>query len=213
MSRTILPVVAGLLSVLSTSSPAAAQASDPPPASSAQTCIAIVWPSVKGASDAVDFASSLRDLFVSYLSGPSLRALALEARLASQGIEEARQKQCGQVLLTAIERKRHDGSGWGQALGRAAGTAAVYGVPYGGSAATAAARGAAIAGAHAVSQMALTTKAKDEVTLEYRFGTLETAARGTPRTEKAKANRDGEDLLTPLVEKVSEAVAAALARK
>jgi hypothetical protein len=207
----VAPVLALVLVTLP--SAALAQGSAPPPAPNPSSCIAIAWPSVKGASDAVEFAGSLRDLFVSYLSGPTLRAIPLEARLASQGIEEARQKECDRVLLTSIERKRHDGSGWGQALGRAAGSAAVYGVPYGGTAATAAARGAAIAGAHAVSQMAMTTKAKDEVTIEYRFGSLDSVTRAAPRVEKAKAKSDGEDLLTPLVEKASEAVAAAALKK
>jgi hypothetical protein len=61
--------------------------------------------------------------------------------------------------------------------------------------------------------MAETTKAKDEVTLEYRFGTLDAALRATSRTEKAKAKNDGEDLLTPLVEKASEAIAAAILKR
>jgi hypothetical protein len=177
-------------------------------------CIALVLPSAKGAAgDATEFAKSLRELFTSYLTGPSLRAIPVDARLASQAIEEARQKQCGYVLLTSIERKRNDGSGWGRAVGRAAGNAAWYGVPYGGTAATAAVRGAAIAGAHAISAMAETTKAKDEVTLEYRFGTLDNATRATPQTQKAKAKNDGEDLLTPLVESAAEAIAAAVLKK
>jgi len=181
---------------------------------SAPTCIAIVLPSAKGIDgDATEFATSLRDLFVSYLTGPSLRAITLEARLASQAIEEARQKECGHVLLTSITRKRDDGSGWGRALGHAAGTAAWYGVPYGGGAASAAARGAAVAGAHAISTMAGTTRAKDEVTLEYRFGPVDGAMRASPKTEKAKAKNNGEDLLTPLVEKASESVAATILRK
>jgi hypothetical protein len=189
---------------------------NPPQGSQAgsPTCIAIVLPSATGAAgDATEFATSLRDLFVSYLTGPSLRAIALEARLASQAMEEARQKDCGNVLLTSIERKRNDGSGWGRALGRAAGTAAWYGVPYGGTAATAAARGAAVAGAHAISTMAETTRAKDEVTLEFRVGTPDAALRATPRSQKAKAKSDGEDLLTPLVEKASEAIAAAVLKR
>ncbi len=195
-------------------SAAAAQAPPVPTSSEAQTCIAIVLPSVKGATgDATGFAISLRDLLISYLTGPSVRAIGLDARLASQAIEEARQKQCGNVLMTAVELKRHDGNGWGRALGRAAGSAAWYGVPYGGTAATAAARGVAIAGAEAVSAMAQTTRAKDEVTLEYRFGSVETAARATPKAEKAKARSDGEDLLTPLVEKVSEAIVAIALKK
>lgn len=181
-----------------------------PPVAAEQTCIAIVLPSVKGASgDATAFAAALRDRFASFLTGPSLRAVAIDARLTSQAVEEARQKQCDRVLLTSIEMKRHDGTGWGKVVGRAAGSAAWYGVPYG-TAATAVARGAVVAGAQAISAMAETTRAKDEVILEYRFGALDGVSRAAAKVEKAKATRDGEDLLTPLVEKVSEAVAAAV---
>lgn len=198
---------ASIVPVRAQAAPGGAQTSSP-------ACIAIVLPSAKGAAgDATEFAKSLRELFVSYLTGPSLRAIELDARLASQAVEEARQKECGYVLLTSIERKRNDGSGWGRALGRAAGTAAWYGIPYGGTAATAAARGAAVAGAHAISAMAETTKAKDELMLEYRVGTLDAALRATPKSEKAKAKSDGEDLLTPLVEKASEAIAAAVLKR
>ena len=209
---TALTFASGLAFASPVTAPAFAQS--PATQTSAPACIAIVLPSAKGAAgDATAFATSLRELFVSYLTGPSLRAIALEARLASQAVEEARQKDCGHVLVTSIESKRNDGSGWGRALGRAAGTAVWYGVPYAGTAATAAARGAAVAGAHAITTMAETTKAKDEVTLEYRIGTLEAALRAPARREKAKAKSDGEDLLTPLVEKASEAIAAAVLKR
>jgi hypothetical protein len=182
-------------------------------AASNQTCIAIVLPSATGIDgDATAFASSLRDLFASYLTGPTLRTITVDARLASQATEEARQKNCNYVLLTSINRKRNDGSGLGRALGRAAGTAAWHGVPYAG-AGTAAARGAAIAGAEAISSMAQATKSKDEVTLEYRIGTVDTVTRAQAKTEKAKAKQDGEDVLTPLVEKASESIATAVLRR
>lgn len=212
MPKTHTPLV--FLVVLAVVLPSAAtRVGAQAPAGDAQTCIAVVLPSVKGASgDATAFADALRERFVSFLTGPSLRAITLDARLPSQAIEEARQKQCGHVLLTSVEVKRHDGSGLGRALGRAAGTAAWYGVPYGG-AASAAARGAAVAGAQVISEMASTTKAKDEVILEYRFGTVDAVTRTSPKTEKAKAQSDGEDLLTPLVEQASESVAASVARK
>ena len=203
-------VVVAAAAIVLLSSTVRAQAQTP--STDAQTCIAIVLPSVKGASgDATEFATALRDQFASFLTGPSLRAMPLDARLASQAIEEARQKECGQVLMTSIEVKRHDGSGWGRALGRAAGTAAWYG-GYG-TAAGAAARTAAYAGAQAISAMAETTKAKDELTLEYRFGSIDAVSRMTPKVEKAKAKRDGEDLLTPLVEKASESIAASALKK
>ena len=183
--------------------------------SGGQACVALVMPSATGVDgDATAFASSLRDLFASYLTGPSLRAINLESRLASQAIEEARSKECGYVLLTKIAKKRDDGNGWGKALGQAAGSAAYYGIPsYGGSAAANAARGAVVAGAQAVSTLSATTRAKDELMLEIRLGTVDTVLRATPKTEKAKAKSDGEDLLTPLVEKASEAIAAVVVRK
>lgn len=204
--RSIRFAAAVLLAAVALPRPSAAQ-------NDAQTCIAIVLPSIKGADgDATGFANSLRELLTSYLTGPTLRAIPLDSRLPSQAVEEARQKQCGYVLVTSIARKHSDGSGWGRALGRAAGTAAWYGVPYG-SAAGAAARGAAVAGAQAVSSLAETTKAKDELTFEYRLGTADTALHAAPRTEKAKAKTDREDLLTPLVEKVAESVAATILKK
>lgn len=180
-----------------------------------QACVAIVLPSATGVEgDTLAFSNSLRDLFASYLTGPSVRAINLEARLASQAVEEARTKECGHVLVTKITRKRDGGSGWGKALGQAAGSAAYYGVPYAASgAAAAAARGAIVAGAQAVSTMSSTTRAKDELTLEFRLGTVDTVLRASPKTEKAKAKSDGEDLLTPLVEKAAESIAATVLRK
>jgi hypothetical protein len=59
--------------------------------------------------DATAFATSLRDVFASYLTGPSLRAINLEARLASQAIEEARRKEgvekTSEAIATTILRK------------------------------------------------------------------------------------------------------------
>jgi hypothetical protein len=185
-----------------------------PAADAGGACVALVMPSATGIDgDATAFASSMRDLFASYLSGPSLRAVNLESRLASQAIEEARQKECDHVLLTKIARKRDAGGGWGRALGQAAGTAAYYGIPYGVGVGAAVARGAAVAGAHAISTLAATTRAKDEVTLEFRLGTVDTVLRASPRAQKAKAKSDGEDLLTPLVEKASESIAASVMSK
>ena len=156
-------------------------------------------------------ADAARELFGAYLTGPSLKAVSLEARLVSQAVEEARQKKCDQILVTKVTRKR-GGAGIGRALGQAAGTAAWY-VPGLSGTAGAVTRGVVIAGAQAVSSLAQTTKAKDELQLDYRISSLEEAASAKPETLKAKAAADGEDLLTPLVEKASEAIAARLARK
>jgi hypothetical protein len=173
-----------------------------------ETCIALVLPSVRGTEgNATDIASSLRDLIASYLTGPSLRTMALEARLPAQAIEEARQKDCGRVLTATLTRKHNEG-GLGRTLGRAAGAAAWH-VPYGGTAAAAAVRGAAVVGAVAVSSIASETRAKDEMRLEYRLS----LADGTlvrDGVERAKASVNGEDLVTPLVERLAGTIVAAM---
>lgn len=179
----------------------------------AAVCIAVVLPGVQGVEgNATEVGSSVRDLFVSFLTGPSLRAVALDARLASQGVEEARQKQCGQVLSVSLTRKASSGGGgWlGRAVGQA-GTSMAWGIP-GGSVGSAVARGATVAASQAVAELAGSTKAKDEMRIEYRLTSIDGKATLGSKNDKLKAKADGEDLVTPLVQRAAEAVAAAVAR-
>ena len=98
---------------------------------------------------------------------------------------------------------------FGRALGNIAGSAAVY-IPGGNSAGTAAARSATITGVYTTAAMAGSIKARDEVSLEYKLEPTDTGHQGVANTAKAKASRDGEDVVTPLIEKAAEAVVAAL---
>jgi hypothetical protein len=172
-----------------------------------------VLPTIEGATgDSAALAESVRAVFTSYLTGPSLKALPLEARLPSQAAEEARQKECARILTVAMVLKR---GGGGHALAgavtRAAGTAAYYAPVSGVGGAIA--RGTAVAGAEAVASAATSTRAKDEMQINYRVTSPDGAAILAPKTDKAKAKADGEDLVTPLVAKAAEAVAAAVAGK
>ena len=209
------PVVALAAFVLMRPAISAAQAAPEPELSVVPTppCIAIVLPSVQGVDgSAGDVSSALRELLTSYLTGPSLKAVPLEARLQSQAIEEARQKGCDNILTTTLSRKRSGGGVLGRALGQAAGTAAWY-VPGTASATGAMARGAVIAGAQAISTVASSTRAKDEMRLDYKLSSLDEAANARPVTLKAKAQTDGEDILTPLAEKTAEAIAASVSKR
>lgn len=188
-------------SVLSRAGVAAKRPAPP----SASTCIAIVTPSVQGIEgSAADFGSSVRDLFVSYLTGPSIQVIQLKARLASQAMEEAKQHTCNHVLTATVTRKRGGGK-LGKVVGQAAGTAS-WAIPGGGTTTSAIARGAAVGVAQAVATVASTTRAKDEMQLEYRVLSPAGATTVGPKTVKLKANVDGEDLLTPLVERASESI-------
>ncbi len=194
--------------------PAASLAQDQSAAAAApaaDTCIAIALPSVQGAEgNATDMATAVRELFTSYLQGPTIKVVALDARLTLQATEEARQKSCGHMLVASVVRKR-GGGGLGRALTRAGSTAAWY-TPVG-SVGGSVARGAVIAGAQAASEIASNTRAKDELRLQYRLVATDGRVVVKQKEEKVKASADGEDLLTPLVQTVSEAVATALTRE
>jgi hypothetical protein len=192
--------------------PASAAAQETPattPAPSA-VCIAIVVPDVQGVEgSASDVGRALREIFVSYLTGPSIRVEALAARLASQASQEAKQKSCAHLLTATLTRKRSGGGGGlGRVLGHA-GSSAVWGIP-GGGIGGAVARGVATAGVQAVTELASSTKARDEMRLDYRVVSTDGQKPLVQREEKLKASVDGEDLVTPLVQKAAEAIAAAV---
>jgi hypothetical protein len=200
-----LPFALAAVAALPTPSRPSAQAAD-------AACVALVLPAVEGVEDATAVATSVRAIFQSYLTGPSLKSVLLEARLASQAGEEAKQKDCVKMLTVTVTRKAA-GNGRSKlgALASAAGTTAAY-IPlpnYG----TAAAVGAARGSAEAVSYLAYGTHAKDEMTLGYKVTTADGATLVPQKSEKAKAKSDGEDLLTPLISRAAEAVAAVVTRR
>jgi hypothetical protein len=134
--------------------------------------------------------------------------VALDVRLASQAPAEAQQKGCGHVLTATLTRKRSGGGMFGRILGQA-GSSVAWQIP-GGGVGAAVARGVAVAGAAAVSDLASATKAKDEMRLEYRVTSTDGREVIKPKNEKLKASVDREDLLTPLVQRASESIVAAL---
>jgi hypothetical protein len=173
--------------------------------------VALLLPSVEGVDDATAVATSVRSIFESYLTGPSLKSILLDARLASQANIEAKQKDCTTILTVSVTRKAGNyGPSKLSSVARAAGTTAAY-VPiptYGGAVAAGAARG----GAEAVADVAYNTHAKDEVTMTYKVVSADGATLLAPKTISAKAKSNGEDLMTPLIAKASEAVAGTVVK-
>src|SRR5262245_46148736 len=181
---TALHVFALSVLTLSPQAPAAAKPAD-------TGCVALLLPSVEGVEDAIAVATEVRQIFQSYLTGPSLKSIELEARLASQAAQEARLKECTKILTVTIQRKQTGGGGSKVgAVAQAAGSTAAY-IPlpnYG----SAVAVGAARSGAAAVAGVARTTHAKDEFTMTYKVDNAEGAPIVPLKTEKAKAKTNGE---------------------
>lgn len=190
--------------------------------------IGIVLPKAQlgqGNAGQQDVAIPVRQLIMSYMAGPVLELVPLEARIPAQIEAEARAQSCTHVLYTSVEQKK-GGRGLGGIMNKMGPAAAMLpGVGALGGATGAIMAGAAtqaitMAAAQSMQQQAMdslmqaqagSVKAKDEVSLQYQFVTIGGAKPVLEDTLSAKAKGDGEDLLSPLVEQLATiAVTAAL---
>src|SRR5688572_4461601 len=176
--------------------------------------IGLVLPKVQmNSGNPTQAAEALRNDFARSLKGSAVEVISLSARDESSVVQEARQKECDYVLYVSMSvKKGGGGSMFGRAIGNIAGSAAGH-IPGGGSATTGAARAAAIGGVYTTATIVSSIKAKDEVSLEYKLEPTDRARQGIANTAKAKASRDGEDVLTGLVDKASSAIVATVSQK
>jgi len=154
----------------------------------------------------------LRDLIAHYLSGPMMELVALDALVSQQVDAEAQSKQCAFVLYTSASQKKTGGNGLGMFKGA---TTMANMMPMvqaakvtGGMMSAAGSAANAAASAQEAAALSKAIKAKNEVSLEYKLQTPGNPDDATHDILTAKASADGEDILTPLVGKLAEAVAA-----
>ena len=149
--------------------------------------IGLVLPRVQmNSGDASQAAEALRNNLANHLKGPAVEVISLSSRVTT---DEARQSECDYLLYSSMTVKKGGGSMFGRAIGNIAASAA---------------------GRIPVSESAMgsSIKAKDEVSLEYKLEPVDRARQGTANTAKAKASRDGEDVVTGLVEKAAAEIVA-----
>lgn len=183
----------------------AAQTASPPQ----KICLAPA--SVEAAPSGSDPIAAVRESFTSFLTGPTLGVTPLNARLESQVRQEAKLAGCSYLLLPTVKHQRKSGR---SLLGRVAGGAAEQGAwsaaaGAGSTAGRIAANAAAGAARTAAWDYAYGFRTKDELTLSWRLEGPDGAELKKGK-DKRKAKSDGEDLLTPLVQSASEAIAAAV---
>ena len=176
-------------------------------------CLAPATAQVASGSSA-DGANAVRETLGSYLTGPTLAIAPLTARLTSQAREEAKQASCRYVVFTAmkLERSKSGGGFLGKMVGEAVQSSAweLRGRA-GSTAARVVTTAAASAAAEAARNFATNVRTRDELTFDWRLETLDGAV-VTKNSSKAKASSDGQDLLTPMVERAAEAIAGAALR-
>jgi hypothetical protein len=154
---------------------------------------------------------------MSYMAGPVLELVPLQARVPAQIQAEAQAAGCTHVLYTTVEQKKAKKS-IGGLLGAVAPAASLLtGMGGGGDMAAAMMVGTA---SQVMSQAAMqqaqeqalnsltqaqagAVKAKDEISLNYQLHTMSGAKPVLEETLTAKAEADGQDLLSPLVEQLA----------
>src|SRR6476469_6332055 len=183
------------------------------PRDSVRICFAPT--TVEASNNAAAAAEAVRAAFTSFLTGPSVSSQPLQARLASQVKEEAKQARCPFLLETTVKlvAKRKGGSVLGQVMAGAAWQGATEaGIANGSPTGRIVGSAAATGFQQATYNYAVTIRTRDELTLGWR---LEWAD-GTVLVEnkdKRNAKSDGEDLLTPMVQAAAEKIVEAAKRR
>jgi hypothetical protein len=179
-----------------------------------KTTICLAPATVQMASgSSADGGTAVRESFASYRSGPTLVVTPLNARLASQAREEAKQASCKCVVYSSmkLERGKSGGGFLGKMIGGAVESSAweLRGAARS-TAGRMVANAAASAAAEAARGLATNVKTRDELTLDWRLESIDGAVVAKNNTN-AKASSDGQDLLTPMVERAAETIANAVA--
>lgn len=182
--------------------------SAPAPAGEPSTiCLAPSSASLIGIQGA-EAGSAIDELLASYLAGPMLEIVRLQSRVPTLARNEAAGLACEYMLFTTVRHERRS-SGFTDrlvagAIHSGASNAAVLAESTSGRVLAGAAAGAA-----GTVVMSTDVRTRDEISLAYR---LESAGGKTvsSKTTKRRATADGEDVLTPMIEHVVEAVAVAV---
>lgn len=185
----------------------------PAKSSRAKICVAAPKTNLAPAETA---AESLRNSLVKYLSGPAAEIVPLDSMVAVQQQAEAAEKGCSFYLsMSVVQKKKGGGEGIGGFLKKSAGAAPLLDDLGAGKTAQTVSKTARNSAAKMTTagDLAVGIKAKDEVTLEYTLTNSETQANAASGKFKAKAGKDGEDVLSGLLEQSVNAILNAALKK
>lgn len=161
-------------------------------------------------------ASAVREALSSYLKGPTVDVVVIDAKSATNAAVEAGQKGCDFILLTGVSKKTKT-SLFGSLI-KAAVPVVAGQIPMAGAATEAglgSVKQAAAQGGKDFVNNRVPSKfgAKDEITLDFTLATADAKAAVAKGSAAAKLKADGEDVLTALIEQVSEKVLQAVVKK
>ncbi|MEQ1924314.1 MAG: hypothetical protein ABL952_17580 [Pyrinomonadaceae bacterium] len=169
-------------------------------------------------ASSVENANAIREALAGYLKGPTVDVVVIDAKSATNAVIEAGQKGCDFILVTGVSKKTKT-SLFGSLIKAA--VPVVAGQIPGGAAVTETASGignvkdaVAQGGKDFVNNtVAAKFGAKDEITLDFTLATADAKSAVAKGSASAKVKADGEDVLTTLIEQVSEKVLQTVVRK
>lgn len=155
--------------------------------------------------NAADLAAAINNTLGEYLKGTKIELITLKAKLASLVENEAKQKECDYILVANVSHKK-GGGGFGM-FGKAISTAVAQtgGGSWGNTAANTV--GAVALRTVVAATLSQNIKSKDEITFDIK---LQKSGGAAILSQKftAKAKSDGEDIISPMMEKMAEVILA-----
>ncbi len=197
------------------------------------TTVCIALPKAQlgqGNNSAIDVSEPVRTTLGTYMAGPSVQLVRLDARIPLQIEAEAAEKSCDYVMQSSVAQKKGGmGGGFLKMLAPLASVMPMMGGMSGSMGAAGAAMAvqavastAASAAAQSAQQEAMSAmtgaqqsnvKRGDTITVEYSLSKKGNATAAKKQTLQSKAKEDGEDLLGPLLEQVATEVVNIVAGK
>lgn len=152
-----------------------------------------------------DLAGAIQNSLGEYLKGTKIELVPLSAKLSSAIESEAKQKECDYILYANASHKK-GGGGFGGMFGKTI----AQGIGAGLGATGSIAGNVAAQTVVSASAASANVKSKDEITLEVKLNQPGNAAAVLSKQAKAKAKSDGEDIISPVVEQIANAVVNAV---
>jgi hypothetical protein len=153
----------------------------------------------------------VRVMLAQYLTGPTVETISIAALLPDQIEAEAKSKQCDFLVYSSLSQKKQAGNmGF---LKNASSLANMIPMVAMTNSVSAIATSSASAAASQAAGLSSGIKAKSDVVLEYHMNAVGNTSPVLNTTLDAKATADGEDVITPLVEKEATQIMAEVSKK
>jgi hypothetical protein len=152
--------------------------------------------------NAQELAAAIQNSLVGYLKTPKIEIVQLEGKLPAVIDSEAKEKECDYVIYASVSHKKGGGG-----FGMFSKIAPIVGgiIPSTGATSTVAGS-VATQTVYTAASMSGNIKSKDEISLDVKLNQPGSSAAVVSKQVKAKAKSDGEDIISPLVEQVAQAI-------